>query len=40
MAVDAAELGQSTQAVERKLMMLRYRPEVIDGCLAGTGIAL
>lgn len=29
-----------TVAVERRLKMLRYRPEVIDGCLAGTGLVL
>jgi len=26
--------------VKRKLKMLQYRPEVIDGCLVGTGMAL
>ncbi|MEU1287689.1 transposase [Kitasatospora sp. NPDC005856] len=35
----AADLGQITRAVKRKLKMLQYRPEVIDGCLAGTGLA-
>lgn len=29
----AADLGQVTRAVKRKLKMLQYRPEVIDGCL-------
>ncbi|MEV7366711.1 hypothetical protein ACFV2L_35555 [Streptomyces sp. NPDC059687] len=28
-----AELGQVTRAVKRKLKMLQYRPDVIDGCL-------
>ncbi|MET9039285.1 transposase [Streptomyces mirabilis] len=36
----AADLGQITRAVKRKLKMLQYRPEVIDGCLAGTSMAL
>ncbi|WOX16272.1 hypothetical protein [Streptomyces sp. N50] len=36
----AADLGQITRAVKRKLKMLRYCPEVIDGCLAGTSSAL
>ncbi|MET8028623.1 transposase [Streptomyces avermitilis] len=36
----AAGLGQITRAVKRKLKMLQYRPEVIDGCLAGTDLAL
>ncbi|WP_455772866.1 IS630 family transposase [[Kitasatospora] papulosa] len=36
----AADLGQVTRAVKRKLKMLQYRPEVIDGCLAGTGLTL
>ncbi|WP_393100168.1 transposase [Streptomyces sp. LN325] len=34
----AADLGQITRAVKRKLKMLQYRSEVIDGCLAGTGL--
>ncbi|RST22378.1 DDE endonuclease [Streptomyces sp. WAC04770] len=36
----AADLGQVTRAVKRKLKMLQYRPEVIDGCLAGTDLPL
>jgi hypothetical protein len=36
----AADLGQITRAVKRKLKMLQYRPEVIDGCPAGTGLSL
>ncbi|WP_191134340.1 hypothetical protein [Streptomyces sp. col6] len=32
----AADVGQITRAVKRKLKMLQYGPEVIDGCLAGT----
>ncbi|GAA2941655.1 hypothetical protein GCM10010518_30980 [Kitasatospora cinereorecta] len=36
----AADIGQVTRAVKRKLKMLQYRPEVIDGCLAGTGLTL
>ncbi|WP_446447169.1 transposase, partial [Streptomyces hydrogenans] len=36
----AADLGQITRAVKRKLKMVQYRPEVINGCLAGTGLAL
>ncbi|MCG7210145.1 transposase [Streptomyces arenae] len=31
----AADLGQITHGVKRKLKMLPYRPEVMDGCLAG-----
>ncbi|MFF3890299.1 hypothetical protein [Streptomyces sp. NPDC001914] len=34
----AADLGQITRAVRRKLKMLQYRPQVIDGCLAETGL--
>ncbi|MEU9783793.1 transposase [Streptomyces phaeochromogenes] len=33
-----ADLGQVTRAVKRRLKMLQYRPEVIDGCPAGTGL--
>ncbi|MFC4463807.1 transposase [Streptomyces xiangluensis] len=36
----AADLSQITRAVKRKLKMLQYRPEVINGCLAGTGLVL
>lgn len=36
----AADLGQVTRAVKRKLKMLQYRPEVIDGCLTATGLTL
>ncbi|WTU55446.1 hypothetical protein OHB53_08550 [Streptomyces sp. NBC_00056] len=36
----AADLGQVTRTVKRKLKMLHYRPEMIDGCLAGTGLTL
>ncbi|WSN71119.1 transposase [Streptomyces sp. NBC_01361] len=36
----AADLSQITRAVRRKLKMLQYRPEVINGCLAGTGLVL
>jgi transposase len=36
----AAGLGQVTRAVKRKLKRLQYRTEVIDGCLAGTGLIL
>ncbi len=36
----AADLGQITRAVKRKLKMLQYRPEVVDGCLASTDLAL
>lgn len=36
----AADLGQITRAVKRRRKMLQYRPEVIDGCLAATGLPL
>ncbi|MFC9398082.1 transposase [Streptomyces sp. NPDC057027] len=35
-----ADLSQITCAVKRKLKMLQYRPEVVNGCLAGTGLVL
>ncbi|MFF3420257.1 hypothetical protein ACFYW9_37180 [Streptomyces sp. NPDC002698] len=34
----AADPGQITHAVKRKLKMPQYRPEVIHGCLADTGL--
>ncbi|UWE07695.1 hypothetical protein NYE86_02415 [Actinacidiphila bryophytorum] len=36
----AAGLDQITRTVKRKLKMLQYRPELIDGCLAATGLML
>ncbi|GGV08247.1 hypothetical protein GCM10010275_55600 [Streptomyces litmocidini] len=36
----AADPGEITGAVKRKLKMLQYRPEAIDGRLAGTDLAL
>jgi hypothetical protein len=36
----AAGLSQVTRAVKRKLKMLQYRPEVINGCLAGPDLTL
>uniref|UniRef100_UPI002F42F7DC transposase n=1 Tax=Streptomyces rubrogriseus TaxID=194673 RepID=UPI002F42F7DC len=35
----AADLGQITRTVKRKLKMIQYRPELLDGCLIGTGLA-
>ncbi|MFF3343123.1 transposase [Streptomyces flavidovirens] len=35
-----ADLGQITRAVKRSLKTLQYRPQVIDGCLHGTGLVL
>lgn len=36
----AADLGQITRTVRRKLKMLQYRPQLLDGCLTDTGLAL
>ncbi|MFB7336065.1 transposase [Streptomyces adustus] len=36
----AASLADVTRAVKRRLKGLRYRPDVIDGCMSGTGLAL
>ncbi|MFI8347661.1 transposase [Streptomyces sp. NPDC085596] len=36
----AADLGQITRTVKRRLKQIQYRPQVVDGCLAGTGMAL
>ncbi|WP_310794852.1 transposase [Streptomyces sp. TLI_171] len=36
----AADLGQITRAVKRKLKQIQYRPDVVDGCLAGTGLIM
>lgn len=36
----AADLGQITRSVKRKLKMLQYRPEAIGGCFTDTNLAL
>ncbi|WP_369226415.1 hypothetical protein AB5J52_37390 [Streptomyces sp. R39] len=36
----AASLSQVTRAIKHRLKTLQYWPDVIDGCLAGTGLAL
>ncbi|WP_405828166.1 transposase [Streptomyces sp. NBC_01176] len=36
----AAYLGQITRAVKRRLKRIQYRPELVDGCLTGTGLTL
>ncbi|MEU3855513.1 transposase [Streptomyces sp. NPDC029554] len=36
----AADLSQNTRVVKHRLKQLQCRPDVIDGCLARTGLAL
>ncbi|MFI1293993.1 transposase [Streptomyces sp. NPDC020792] len=36
----AADLSQVTRAAKRKLKQIQYRPDVVDGCLAGTGLTM
>lgn len=36
----AADLSQITRAVKHRLKTIQYRPHLIDGCLAGTGLTL
>jgi hypothetical protein len=36
----AADLTHVTQAVKRKLKQIQYRPDVVDGCLAGAGLTI
>ncbi|MFI0989337.1 transposase [Streptomyces exfoliatus] len=36
----AANLGQITRAVKRRLKQIQYRPDLVDGCLAGTGLIM
>ncbi|MGW2599271.1 IS630 family transposase [Streptomyces klenkii] len=33
----AADLAQITRAVKHRLKQIQYRPDLVDGCLAGTG---
>ncbi|MER5834991.1 hypothetical protein ABT116_30195 [Streptomyces sp. NPDC002130] len=34
----AADLGQITRSVKRRLKQIQYRPDLADSCLAGTGL--
>ncbi|MFF9654227.1 transposase [Streptomyces sp. NPDC014622] len=34
----AADLGQITRAVKRRLKQIQYRPDLVDGCLSDTGL--
>ncbi|CAL9669947.1 hypothetical protein SUDANB178_07387 [Streptomyces sp. enrichment culture] len=36
----AAGLGQFTRAVKRRLKHIQYRPDLVDGCLTGTGLIM
>jgi hypothetical protein len=40
MARGPERLRHITRAVKRRLKTLQYRPQVIDGCLHGTGLVL
>ena len=34
----AVDLSQITRAVKRRLKKIQYRPDLVDGCLTGTGL--
>ena len=36
----AADLDSLVRIAKRKLKKIQYRPHLIDGCLAGTGLNL
>ncbi|MFD8301330.1 IS630 family transposase [Streptomyces sp. NPDC059690] len=36
----AADLGEITRAVKRRLKGIQYRPDLVDGCIAATGLSL
>lgn len=36
----AADLSQITRAVKCRLKQIQYRPDLVDGCLAGTGLVI
>jgi hypothetical protein len=36
----AADLDGLARIVKRKLKKIQYRPHLIDGCLAGTGLTI
>ncbi|WP_406470286.1 winged helix-turn-helix domain-containing protein [Streptomyces sp. NBC_01615] len=36
----AADLGEITRVVKRRLKQIPYRPDLVDGCLTGTGLIM
>ncbi|WP_395358076.1 hypothetical protein ACHGLA_00445 [Streptomyces sp. YH02] len=36
----AADLGEITRAVKRRLKKIQYRPDLVDGCIEATGLSL
>jgi hypothetical protein len=36
----AADVASLIRIIKRKLKKIQYRPHLIDGCLAGTGLTL
>ncbi|MEV6482045.1 transposase [Streptomyces sp. NPDC051576] len=36
----AADLDQLARAVKRSLKQIQYRPHLVDGCLAATGLVM
>ncbi|MFC7264685.1 transposase [Streptomyces lutosisoli] len=36
----AADLGEITRVVKRRLKQIQYRPDLVDGCLTGTGLIM
>ncbi|WP_406015901.1 hypothetical protein OG520_35990 [Streptomyces sp. NBC_00984] len=36
----AVDLDQITQVVKRGFKQIQYRPDLVDGCLAGTGLIM
>ncbi|MFF3772634.1 transposase [Streptomyces sp. NPDC002232] len=36
----AADLGEITRAVKRRLKKIQYPPDLVDGCIATTGLSL
>ncbi|MFF7441730.1 transposase [Streptomyces sp. NPDC008122] len=36
----AADLSQITRALKRRLKQIQYRRDLLDGCLAGTGLVM
>ncbi|MGY1584745.1 hypothetical protein [Streptomyces sp. MN13] len=36
----AADLSEITRAVKRRLKKIQYRRDLVDGCIAATGLSL
>jgi hypothetical protein len=39
MAAATADLAEIIRTIKHRFKQIQYRPDIVDGCLAGTGLA-